>query len=122
MVTEADAYAAELMAEAEGGAVRDEDAATEDRGDWRKASLWDTRSATKEKTTATSGGSMRGPDDLADEEDDEKTKATAVATTMMAPTCCSCNLPPPRARDGTPKARYSSVNWERPPFEKPDQD
>ena len=44
MVTEADAYAAELMAEAEGGAVRDGDAATEDRGDWRKASLWDTYS------------------------------------------------------------------------------
>jgi chromosome condensin MukBEF MukE localization factor len=71
VVTGADADAAELMVEAEGRAVRDGDAATEDRGDGTKASLWDTRSATKEKTTATSGGSMRGPDDLADEEDDK---------------------------------------------------
>ena len=87
VVTGADADAAELMVEAGGRAVRDGDAATEDRGDGTKASLWDTRSVTKEKTTATSGGSirsatkekttatlgglMRGPDDLAHEEDDE---------------------------------------------------
>ena len=106
--------------EAEGEAVRDGDAATEDRGDGPKASLWDTRSATKEKTTATSGGSMRGPDTRRTTR--KSTTATAIATTMMAPNCCSCDLPPPRARDGRPKARDSSVNWARPPFEKPAQD
>jgi hypothetical protein len=57
VVTGADADAAELEVEAQGGgAVRDWDAASEDLGDGTRASLWDTCSATKETTTATSGG------------------------------------------------------------------
>ena len=64
---------------------------------------------------------MRGPDDLADEEDDEN-DSVRYGDYDDGTDLLLLHLPPPRARDGTHKARDSSINWERPLFEKPDQD